>query len=366
MAFFDKIPLLNTLPKALQLPALLLMLGLPCCFCLAIGLMLTAALNSNRVTSAAPSAVEMTSAPTSSGLAAWTALPAMLPASTGTASAVPAPTQIPSLTPHPTVFTVIAVIPTQQPVPTAVQPRLADARFACAVNGEPQYGTVVDVVDGDTIKVLMNGLVYPLRYIGMNTPENTTQHEYFGPEASAANSWLTAGKQVTLYRDLSEVDRYDRLLRYVFVGDTFVNNELIRKGFAEAAQYPPDTACASLFNQTAQQAQASGIGIWVKPTAALSSGNSVVITAVDKRAEYVDIQNTSGAAVNLTGWNLISERGHQGCVLSGMLAAGQTLRIWSMSGNGGFSCHYPGAIWNNTQADQAVLYNSQGLEVDRK
>ncbi|MEI6291129.1 MAG: lamin tail domain-containing protein, partial [Chloroflexota bacterium] len=260
----------------------------------------------------------------------------------------------------------MVVIPTQQPVPTAFQPKLTDERFACAVNGEPQYGTVVDVVDGDTIKVLVNGLVYPLRYIGMNTPENTTQHEYFGPEASAANSGLTAGKQVTMYKDVSEVDRYNRLLRYVFVGNTFVNYELVQQGFAEAAQYPPDTACAGLFDQTAQQAQAAAIGLWAKPAAALSSGNSVVITAVNKQAEYVDIQNTSSASINLSGWNLMSERGHQGCVLSGLLPAGQTLRIWSMTGDGGFSCHYPSAIWNNTQSDPAVLYNPQGVEVDRK
>ena len=93
----------------------------------------------------------------------------------------------------------------------------------------------------------------------------------------------------------------------------------------------------------------------------------VIIVTVDKRAEYVDIQNMADTDVDLTGWNLVSEKGHQACPLSGTIKAGQILRIWSMTAEGeGYSCGYNSPIWNNSEPDPAVLYNAQGVEVSRK
>jgi micrococcal nuclease len=54
-------------------------------------------------------------------------------------------------------------------------------------------------------------------------------------ESNSANSGLVAGKTITLVKDVSEVDQYDRLLRYVMVEDVFVNNELVRQGLADIA-----------------------------------------------------------------------------------------------------------------------------------
>jgi len=56
------------------------------------------------------------------------------------------------------------------------------------------------------------------------------------------------GRTVLMIRDVSETDRYGRLLRYVYVDDTFVNADLVRDGYAEAADYPPDIAHAELFH----------------------------------------------------------------------------------------------------------------------
>lgn len=134
----------------------------------------------------------------------------------------------------------------------------------CVPNSTPQTGKVVHVTDGDTIKVKMDrdGQTYTVRYIGIDTPENTTTSEYYGPESTVKNSELVSGKQVTLYKDVSETDQYDRLLRYVFVGDTFVNYELVRLGFANAMRYPPDTACAAYFDEAEHAAAASSLGMW--------------------------------------------------------------------------------------------------------
>jgi endonuclease YncB( thermonuclease family) len=91
------------------------------------------------------------------------------------------------------------------------------------------------VIDGDTIDVVINGAEYRVRYIGIDTPENTTSNEYYGPQATAKNKALVEGKLVILVKDVSETDRYSRLLRYVIVDGLFVNYELVRQGFANAA-----------------------------------------------------------------------------------------------------------------------------------
>ncbi len=122
-------------------------------------------------------------------------------------------------------------------------------------------GSVVDIRDGDTIEVrLEDGNVYPVRYIGMDTAEQGETG--YWPSANK-NSELVYGKTVTLIKDVSEVDRYDRLLRYVVVGNIFVNNELVIEGLAKAAQYPPDTACAATFSSSEQYAQSHLLGMWV-------------------------------------------------------------------------------------------------------
>jgi micrococcal nuclease len=77
---------------------------------------------------------------------------------------------------------------------------------------------VTRVVDGDTIKVEIDGVQYDVRYIGIDTPETVHPSQpvgCFGPEASARNKELVDGKRVGLEKDVSEMDRYGRLLRYV-------------------------------------------------------------------------------------------------------------------------------------------------------
>ena len=67
---------------------------------------------------------------------------------------------------------------------------------------------VTKVIDGDTIHALINGTDYKVRYIGMNAAEDTTKKEWLGPEATARDKELVAGKTVTLVKDVSETDPY--------------------------------------------------------------------------------------------------------------------------------------------------------------
>lgn len=94
-------------------------------------------------------------------------------------------------------------------------------------------------------------------------------------EATLANQNLVNSKTVTLVKDVSETDRYDRILRYVLVGDIFVNYELVRQGYAQASTYPPDVACSEFFAQAQSQAQSENEGLWIPvPTQVKSSGMS--------------------------------------------------------------------------------------------
>ena len=122
--------------------------------------------------------------------------------------------------------------------------------------------TCVRVIDGDTIELDDGERV---RYIGMDTPE--TKHPYkpveaFGHEASAANRKLVEGRRVTLEYDVEKRDRYRRLLAYVYVGDTFVNAELLAQGYAQTSTYPPNVRYALMFNSIQRHAREAHKGLW--------------------------------------------------------------------------------------------------------
>jgi len=118
---------------------------------------------------------------------------------------------------------------------------------------------VTKVIDGDTI-IVEGG--YRVRYIGIDTPETYPRMEAFGLEAWQANRQLVEGKEIRLEKDVSETDKYDRLLRYVYVDDTLVNAELVKLGLAEAKAYPPDTKYQDYFKQLEKQAKSAGRGMW--------------------------------------------------------------------------------------------------------
>ncbi len=99
----------------------------------------------------------------------------------------------------------------------------------------PEHYLVSRVIDGDTLELSSGEKV---RLICIDTPE---QGEKGYEEATQYLEELTLNKIVRLEKDVSEVDKYDRLLRYVYVGDTFVNKELVQEGYAEVFRYGEDT-----------------------------------------------------------------------------------------------------------------------------
>jgi len=125
---------------------------------------------------------------------------------------------------------------------------------------------VVNVVDGDTIDVAINGRTVRIRYIGIDTPETVDPSrpvQPFGKEASARNRELVAGKVVYLEKDVSETDRFGRLLRYVWLdADTMVNAVLVAEGLAQVSTFPPDVKYVDLFLDLQRKAREQGRGLW--------------------------------------------------------------------------------------------------------
>lgn len=125
---------------------------------------------------------------------------------------------------------------------------------------------VVNVIDGDTIEVEFNeGERALVRYIGVDTPERGRDgltDECYYQEATNKNKELVSGKEVRLEKDVSEIDQYGRLLRYVFVGEEFVNVTLLEGGFGEFVSYPPDVAKAKELSGAALAAEAKQLGLW--------------------------------------------------------------------------------------------------------
>lgn len=130
--------------------------------------------------------------------------------------------------------------------------------------GDALRGRVVKVTDGDTIRVrLADGRrVEKVRYIGIDTPEVFGSAECFGRESSAANRRLVGGRDVRLTLDVEERDRYGRLLAYVRAGGVFVNERLVRDGFATQLTVPPNVAHAERFRRAARRAREEGRGLW--------------------------------------------------------------------------------------------------------
>jgi len=131
----------------------------------------------------------------------------------------------------------------------------------------PATATVVvsRVVDGDTVEVQLGGETEDVRYIGVDTPETVKPGapvDCFGPQASAFNHRLVEGRRVRLVLGEERRDVYGRLLAYVYLGDRFVNAELVRRGLARTLTIPPNDRYAARFERLEIAASRAGRGLW--------------------------------------------------------------------------------------------------------
>lgn len=157
-----------------------------------------------------------------------------------------------------------------QPTPTTIPSSAEFPTFSPA----QEIFKVTRVIDGDTIEIEPSassgrGVGQRVRYIGIDTPETVDPRkpvQCFGVEAAKKNKELVEGKIVRLEKDVTDKDKYGRLLRYVYVatgpGELFVNLELVRQGFAYSYTYPPDVKYQQEILEAERWARENNLGLW--------------------------------------------------------------------------------------------------------
>ena len=282
------------------------------------------------------------------------------PTTTAVPTSAATATQMPTVTPLPEV----PFLPDTECIPTAT---------------EREFATVLDVIDGETIDILIDGIRFRLRYIGIHAPD---AEEPFFNQSTSRNAELVLGKTVTLVRDASNSDEEGNLLRYVMAGNVFVNHSLIEEGYAYAVESSPNVACSPLFAGAQDHAVTEGAGVWSvnptppAPTHTPASNPNVQITVILYKGtvpgvegdEFVQITNQGSIAVNLEGWRLNAGDLEQDFYFPGFqLDPGLSCRIYTDEDHPehcGFSFSLAEEIWIN-EGDCGYLYDDEGAQVSK-
>ena len=162
---------------------------------------------------------------------------------------------------------IVRYLPASVKVPESVAEEVAEylvPETNISVEEGEKY-LVTNVVDGDTIDIEIDGITKRVRYIGVDTPERAQKgnvSECFYMEATNRNKELVLGKTVTLVKDISEVDKYGRLLRYVYVNGELINLKLIEEGYGRFVTFPPDVAKVPIFRDAERKSRNERIGLW--------------------------------------------------------------------------------------------------------
>jgi len=134
------------------------------------------------------------------------------------------------------------------------------APLACASSQQETGCVVLRVADGDTFTC---GDGRRVRLIGIDSPE-WNQRPFGSRAQQALLSMLPTGSQVQLEHDVSLTDQYGRLLAYVWVGSTLVNEAMVRDGWAMLYTVPPDVKYAERFRKAQNEARTRGAGLWAQ------------------------------------------------------------------------------------------------------
>lgn len=174
---------------------------------------------------------------------------------------------------------------------------------------EGESATLVRVDDGDSFTALVDDREERVRLIGVNAPE---QGECLADTARDRLRELLEGRQLVLVEDLDPTDRFDRLLRYVFVGDLLVNQTLVAEGLALARGFEPNTTLQESLESAEEDAMQQRLGIWDPNACGIVEGNLVIAAlepnppGPDIEGEYIEIENL-GPPVDLGDWSIRDE-----------------------------------------------------------
>jgi len=252
---------------------------------------------------------------------------------------------------------------------------------------------VTRVLDGDTVEISSRERI---RYLGINAPE---KGQPFSSESTALNKLLVLGKTVRLEFDFQTKDRYGRTLTYVFVGNTFVNLEMVKNGLAVSETIQPNVNPFDKLRVNTEQsrsikyqdeiveaqkvARKMCLGIWKglcnkeeKGVLGEESKSCIIISSINadakgndnqnKNGEWIEIKNTCSELASLDKWLLKDSSASNKYQFSNVkLEGGKDINIYSGCGEDSSDKLYwqcpegKYAIWNNT-GDNAFLYNEKG------
>ena len=229
--------------------------------------------------------------------------------------------------------------------------------------------TIARVIDGDTVVTTAGRKI---RYIGINAPEIG---QPFASDAAAFNMQLVHDKQVSIVFDQEQKDHYDRLLGYVFVGNIFVNGELVKNGWALADSVSPNLTHQKELLQDEQLAKKQCRGMW--QSYCISGGHRCIeITTIhydakgiddqNENDEWVAFKNTCEQQISVKNWLLKDSSASNSYIFGDINVAAQaTIRLHTGCGMDTLSDIYwqcpqkAHAVWNNT-GDEAMLFDSHG------
>ena len=230
----------------------------------------------------------------------------------------------------------------------------------------PDYGIgefVEYVNDGDTFKTVEGDYI---RLLGINTEETGMDHA--GAAKNRLAQLLGSG-EIRLEADREDKDRYGRLLRYVWAGDTLVNLELVREGHAHVYIIEPNVKYSDDLWAAENESIANQVGLW-EP-----SPYNVGITLIDPvqapglnglNIERIVFRNNDSVTLDMSSWTVKDESVHIYRFHEFSLNAGDSVNLRSGMGTDGNSSvywHLEHSIWNNA-GDICFLRDEEGLLVD--
>ena len=232
--------------------------------------------------------------------------------------------------------------------------------------------TILNVLDGDSLLVAIEGADVEVRLLGINTPE---RGECFYAESKARTTELAADRVGLVGED---TDRFGRVLRYAYAGDgTLLNQQLVAEGFALALTN--DHPLLIEFKAAEAMAWERHFGRWQTDACGLPDDGFVSISSLQEDApgndsenpngEFADIENDGDVDVDLTGWVLRDESSSHRFVFSDgfRLEPGNRVRVFSGCGDPSQSEQFfcdGSPVWSNG-GDTAYLLDSSGNVADR-
>jgi endonuclease YncB( thermonuclease family) len=156
--------------------------------------------------------------------------------------------------------------------PSTTPNKILPESASCVPGGEQVRALMVKVISGDTIQVVVREQTWLVKYIGVRSPQMKLKPEPLAIEAAVANQNMLENQVVVLMKDVEDVDPTKTyMLRYVFAGDLFLNDEMVRRGFASTEPVPPNIACSTQFQRSQQYAIDKRLGLWIdaQPSATL-------------------------------------------------------------------------------------------------